>query len=237
MSEYPINIPMCAAIVQSQAPVTLLGGAPLETILLEESLRWAPRLVAADGGAGRALAAGHVPEAVIGDMDSLTPADRARLDPATILRVEEQDSTDFHKALMRIAAPLVLAVGFTGARLDHELAVYNVLARLAPGRALVIGGEDICCHAPMRFAVDLPVGTRVSLFPMAPVTGRSRGLRWPLDGIPFAPDGRVATSNRAAAGRVSWDLDRPGMLAIFPRACLNRVVPALLSVAPDVRAG
>jgi len=30
---------------------------------------------------------------------------------------------------------------------------------------------------------------------MAAVQGRSGGLRWPIDGLPFAPDGRIGTSN------------------------------------------
>lgn len=237
MSEYLINIPMSVAFVQSDGPVTLLGGAPLETILLRRALALAPVLVAADGGAGRALKAGLTPAAVIGDLDSLDPADRARLDPATVHEVAEQETTDFQKALDGIDAPLVLAVGFTGARLDHELAAYNALVRQPAGRVVVLGEDDLCFHAPRDFAVDLAPGTRVSLFPLAPVTGRSEGLEWPLDGLRFAPDGRVGTSNRAAAGRVAWRLDGPGMLAILPRDCLNSVARALLAAGSGARAG
>ncbi len=215
--------------VQSQVPVTLVGGAPLESARLQESLALAPFLVAADGGAARAMEDGHTPQAVIGDMDSLGPGLRAQLDPATVLEIAEQDSTDFDKCLANISAPLVIAVGFTGARLDHELAVYNVLARrrAGAGAAVVLGTHDVAFHAPPALRLDLPEGSRVSLFPMAPVTGRSRGLRWPIDGIGFAPAGRSGTSNEVAGGPVELDLDGPGMLMILPRAALTQVVRTL----------
>ncbi len=218
---------MSVEFVESRVPVTLVGGAPLAPGLLDESMALAPCLVAADSGAAALLEAGHLPEAVFGDMDSLDAAAAARL-AGRVREIAEQDSTDFDKALRHIRAPLVLAVGFTGARLDHELAVYNVLVRARPGAAVVIGSHDIAFHAPARLALDLPAGARLSLFPLAPVTGTSRGLEWPIDGIAFAPDGRVGTSNRAT-GPVTLALDGPGMLAILPRARLGAVVAALSS--------
>ncbi len=82
-------------IVHSDAPVTLVGGGELETKTLLQALQLAPRLVAADGGATAALDAGHIPEAVIGDMDSLRPEDRARLDAGSIHQIDEQDRHRF----------------------------------------------------------------------------------------------------------------------------------------------
>jgi len=191
-------------------------------------LDMAPLLVAADGGAATALAAGHRPVAVIGGMGSLPKAVAAELDPATFLAIPEQDSTDFDKAVRNIQAPLVLAVGFTGARQDHELSVLNALVRLQPGHVVVVGPEDVCFHAPRALSLPATPGMRVSFFPLMAVQGRSEGLKWPIHGIPFAPGGRVGTSNEATGARVTWSFDGPGMLAILPRACLNSVVVALL---------
>jgi thiamine pyrophosphokinase len=175
-----------------------------------------------------ALAVDIVPDAVIGDLDSLDPDSLARLPADRLHRIAEQDSTDFDKALRHIDAPLVLAVGFTGARLDHELAVYNALVRLADRRAIVVGEHDICFHAPPALCLDLPLGTRVSLFPMASVTGRSTGLRWPIEGLRFAPDGRVGTSNIVSAAPVTLAMDAPGTLVILPRAMLRAAIRALV---------
>ncbi len=213
-------------IVDTSEDVTLLGAGDIADGTLNDALALAPILVAADGAAGRALALGLMPQAVIGDLDSLDAATRARIPPERLHGLAEQDSTDFDKCLRNISAPLVLGVGFAGQRLDHELAAYNALVRLAGHRCILIGPVDICFHAPPRLALDLAPGTRVSLFPMAPVTGRSTGLRWPIGGLHFAPDGRVGTSNEAT-GPVALEFDGPGMLVILPMAALRPAMAAL----------
>ena len=219
---------MNRAFVQFSGVVTLLGAATVSDAVLSESLGLAPLLVAADGAARRALQAGVMPTAVIGDLDSLDAETRARIPAERLLCIPEQDSTDFDKALRNIDAPLVLAVGFTGQRLDHELAVYNALVRHADRRVIVVGEQDICCHLPARLALNLAAGTRVSLFPMAQVTGRATGLRWPIETIDFAPWGRVGTSNETVACAVTFDMDGPGMLLILPRTQLRPLVRALM---------
>lgn len=212
-------------IVHSDSPVTLIGPAPANPSDLNMALSYAGRVVAADGGATVALAAGCVPEAVIGDMDSLSSSAAARLS-GRLHRVEEQDSTDFDKALRNIAAPLALAVGFTGGRFDHELAAMNTLVRRPDRRCIVIGAESLVCLAPPRIEIDLDPGTTVSLFPMAPVACAGTGLRWPVEGLRFAPDGRIGTSN-SAEGPVTLEPEAPKLLLILPRACLAALVAAL----------
>jgi len=186
----------------------------------------APTLVAADGGANVALGAGRVPDCVIGDLDSLSPEARALLPAGRLHLIADQATTDFEKCLMRIAAPLILAIGFTGARIDHELAVWNVLARLGAHRCIVIGQEDVVLLAPERLRLDLAPGTRVSLFPMSPVRAESTGLRWPVDGLAFAPDGVLGTSNEAT-GPVELRVLEGRLLLILPRACLRELLQRL----------
>ena len=65
------SIGMEVMIVQSQAGVTLAGGSRFSAGLLARARKYAPRLVAADGGADRLLALGVEPEAVIGDRKSV----------------------------------------------------------------------------------------------------------------------------------------------------------------------
>ncbi len=207
--------------------VTLFGAGPIVPRDIEEILAIAPVLIAADGGANAALAAGHVPEAVIGDFDSLSAEFRHSIPSERLFLVTEQDSTDFEKCLSRIDAPLTLALGFTGRRLDHELAVYNALVRYPDHPCIVLGSHDLAFAAPAEVALDLAPGDRVSLFPMAEVTGRSEGLRWPIEGLRLAPDGRVGTSN-VAIGPVRLSFDGPGMLIILPRRALGVARAALM---------
>lgn len=221
---------MITGIVQTSSPVTLLGAGSLPRGALADALRLAPLLVAADGGANVALRAGLVPDHVIGDLDSVTPRTRAALPPGRLLHVPEQETTDFEKCLSRIEAPYILGLGFAGPRMDHMLAVWNALVRHPARRCLILAARDVVFAAPRRIALDLPPGTRVSLFPLAPVTGESRGLRWPIDGLRLDPAGRVGTSNIADGG-VELAFDRAGMLVILPRTALGAAIAGLMQAS------
>ncbi|MDX2483697.1 MAG: thiamine diphosphokinase [Pseudodonghicola sp.] len=214
-------------IVQSSLPVTLIGGGALGVDDLETALALAPALIAADGGAGAALAAGYMPEAVFGDFDSLARVDLDRIPSDRLFPIREQMSTDFDKTLRSISAPVMLAVGFLGARVDHQLAAFNVLVRYPEQRCILVGASEVVFHAPSSLTLDLAPGAVVSLFPMRAVTGRSHGLDWPIDGLEMSPDGRIGTSNRATTGAVRIETDGPGLLVIVPRDALAAVTRAL----------
>lgn len=218
---------MIQPIVSSSAPITLIGGADLAPDILTVALKWGETVVCADGGADSALWAELNPVAVIGDMDSISGA--ARDAYGDVLHpIFEQDSTDFDKALRHIDAPLVLGVGFAGARLDHELGSMTVLVRHPDRRCILIGEETIVLLCPPDITLDVPEGSAVSLFPMADVGCGSDGLVWPTDGLRFAPDGRTGTLNKAT-GPVTLRPDAPKMLLILPRAVLGVTVQAVLA--------
>jgi thiamine pyrophosphokinase len=221
---------MKSPIVQSAHGVTLAGGGPFSARDLKLALARAPLAVAADGGADRLLKLGVMPEAVIGDMDSLSTEARARIPPSRQHLVAEQMTTDFDKALRSIKAPLVLALGFAGARLDHGLAAMATLVARAERACILIGPKDLAFAAPARLELELAPGEPLSLFPLAQVTGVSEGLEWPIAGISFAPDGMIGTSNRVTARRVVLEFDQRGMLVILPRRRLDAAITALLAV-------
>jgi thiamine pyrophosphokinase len=220
---------MRTPIVHSLEPVSLIGGGIVGKHDLALALGYAPMLVAADGGAAKALQAGQDPVAVIGDFDSLSASDRARIAPDRLFPIREQDTTDFDKALRHISAPVVLGIGFLGGRLDHQLAAFNILLRHANRPCVLLGPKEVIFHAPPRLELNLAPGDIVSLFPLLRVTGASRGLEWPIDGLVLQPGGRIGTSNRAL-GPVRLDMDGPGALVIVPRAALGAVMRAF---APD----
>ncbi|MGR3758598.1 thiamine diphosphokinase [Roseobacteraceae bacterium NS-SX3] len=217
---------MIDVIVDETSPVTLVGGGALNAADLAEALALAPVLVAADGGAAAAVEHGHMPRAVIGDFDSLPSGVRARLPAELLFPVMEQDTTDFDKALRAVRAPVVLAAGFLGARVDHQLAAFHTLVQDHPSPCILIGESELVFH--IRGAVELPLlpGEVVSLFPMRPVTGQSQGLKWPIGGLELSPHGRIGTSNRAL-GPVRIETDGPGLLGIVPRRCLKALMQAI----------
>ena len=206
--------------VKSQDGVTLVGGARFGPRELQRALALAPALVAADGGANHLLRLGARPVAVLGDMDSINPPARAAFGDV-LHQIPMQDDTDFDKSLAAIDAPFVLGLGFLGARMDHGLAVLAGLLRRPDLPVFLLSARDVIFLAPARLSLTLPKGTRVSLFPMAAVTGQSTGLEWPIAGLSFAPDRVIGTSNRALGGQITLTFDARAMLVILPRRCLR----------------
>jgi thiamine pyrophosphokinase len=216
---------MNEVIVQSTAGVTLAGGGRFSLKLLAMARKIAPRVVAADGGADRLLRLGVEPEAVIGDFDSISKAARRRLE-GRLFPIAEQATTDFDKALRSVDAPFVLGLGFSGARLDHGLAVLNGLVAHPTRRCLILGSQDVTFLAPRNLQLDLPRGSRLSLFPMGAVGGTSAGLKWPLQGLKFAPWGMIGTSNEVT-GPVRLEFDADLMLVILPLSALAAALDGL----------
>jgi len=217
---------MSPQLLHSPDKITILGGSGVNRTELTRAMRLAPVLVAADGGADTALSAGLMPVAVIGDFDSISAQARATIPAERQHHIAEQDSTDFEKCLRAVEAPLILGLGFLGRRFDHALAALNTLARYPDQRCILIGDEDICFHCPPELSLDLPSGMRFSLFPMAPVQGESAGLRWPIRGLDFAPQGRIGTSNEVT-GPVRLRMGGPGMTVLLPLEALETVAAGL----------
>lgn len=219
---------MKSHIIHDSQPVILFGGGNYGESDFEDVRPFGDVIVAADGGALFALEHGRVPAAVIGDFDSLPESTRARIPAHRLHQIDEQETTDFEKCLSHIKAPLVLGIGFSGARLDHELAALSALLKYPAQRCILVGQSMVTVLAPPQISVALEEGDLVSLFPLREVTGTSQGLVWPIDGLRLQPFGRIGTSNRAL-GRIELKFDTPHMLLMLPRARLGRLVEALLS--------
>src|SRR5665213_1164434 len=85
--------------------LVIVGGGALDEHLLRHLAAEGAHLVGADGGGDVIRAAGLVPEAIIGDFDSL--ADPESWDSRTkLVRITEQETTDFEKALYSTSAPV-----------------------------------------------------------------------------------------------------------------------------------
>src|SRR5690625_279741 len=207
-------------------PVTLVGAGVLTRAVLDEALALAPELVAADRGADRLEELGLMPGTIIGDMDSISNRDRWEK-MSRLVRLPEQETTDFEKCLYATEAPFYIAAGFTGGRVDHSLSVLHALLAREEKRVVLIGEEDAVTLLPSGKVVglDLPAGARVSIFPLRPTRGiHSQGLTWPVEGLDMAPGRLIGTSNKASGGRVELGFDRPGAVLIIGREHLPALV-------------
>ena len=212
--------------VHAKSGVLLVGGGFPASSDLVNFVATAPYLVAADGGADYCVKSGLPPKAVIGDLDSVSDELRAGLPREALIEYEDQDLTDFEKCLQLIDAPFIIGVGFTGGRLDHTLANFAILGRRIGPPTLLVGTHDLAFAVPEKIALDLPVGTRLSLFAMVPMRGASKGLRWPIDDLSIDPMGRLGTSNEVS-GPVELTFETAGTIVIIPREHLKQALAAL----------
>ena len=219
---------MVALIVHSSDPVALVGGADLGPQDLKILQSYAPSFVGVDGGADHLLTAGIRPVAVIGDLDSIS--DGARLEYSDLLHhVCEQDTVDFEKAWRLVDAPIVFAVGFSGGRLDHTLAVLNVMGRFGGRRLILIGTEDVTAIVPRDGIVlnGLGTGSRLSLMPLATARVSATGMRWPVDDQVFDTLRFTSPSNEVVGPVVTLSAEGP-VLLVLPQRSLDAMVKAMM---------
>ena len=158
----------------------------------ERWVRASDRIIGADGGAARALDWGVVPEAVIGDMDSLPDALRDELEArgsAFIEHPRAKDETDLELALTyaaRQGADEIVVLGALGGRLDHTLA--NLLLLTLPSlegtmvRIVDGAGEVVLVGSNKSVLLQGNPGDLVSLLPIGgDASGvTTSGLAWAL---------------------------------------------------------
>jgi len=181
--------------------LVIVGGGTVDFQLIRDLAAAGAHLVGADGGADQIVRAGLFPEAIIGDLDSLENVEEW-LGRTRLLRIEEQETTDFEKVLYSTHAPVTIALGMTGRRFDHTLAALDAVTRYARDRVIIlVDDEDLAMALTGAFTFEVEEHERVSVHPLAPVKfRRSIGLRYPLDGLRLAPGERTGTSNEATDG-------------------------------------
>jgi thiamine pyrophosphokinase len=190
-------------VLQFDCPVLLAGPADVDFALLEKFRHRKFPLIAVDGGANRLLARGIKPDAIIGDMDSLDKS--GKLDSGIkLIELSEQESTDFEKSLYTIDAPLFLALGFTGNRLDHTLATLHAMVEYHGSKKIyLLGKKDISFVQSGNFKLAAIPGQALSIFPFGPIRfSSSAGLVFPLNGLELAIGTKIGTSNCANAASV-----------------------------------
>ena len=198
----------------------LANGVPPRHAAPRHVLAAADALVACDGALAAARALGREPDYVVGDGDSLTPADRAALG-ARFISVPEQDTNDLCKAF-RFALSLsrpdgalsITLLGTTGLREDHALAnifhLVDFTEKVPDTKILTDDGTFTAVRGEQAFPCR--PGDAVSVF--APLPGTrvtSRGLAWPLDGVDLSPLWR-GTLNRTTSDSFTLRTSHPILL-------------------------
>jgi thiamine pyrophosphokinase len=165
-------------------------------------------LLAADGGANHLGRIGLRPDAVIGDLDSISPGIRKFIGEGRMIHRPDQDRTDLYKALGyafdELGLERLTVFGATGGRLDHAVGNLGLLAKRALGDRLVFVAAD---HRVMavagELALDAEPGETWSFFTFDPaVRVTLEGLKWPVSDAALDLAGRPSISNEAASDEV-----------------------------------
>ena len=210
--------------------LVIVGGGTVDLQLLRELYLRGAHLVGADSGANTIAAAGLRPEAVIGDFDSVEDINRW-LGKTRLLHITEQMTIDFEKALYSTLAPVTVALGMTGKRLDHTLAALDAVTRYPSRNVILVDEEDLALVLDRAFSFTVAADERVSVHPLAPVTFTgSTGLLYPLDDLTLAPGIRIGSSNVTRTGPFTiTPADSGPWLLILDRRYLMTLIDQLLA--------
>ena len=160
------------------------GSFPIHKIPLDY-LSNAGMIICCDGSTDNLLKAGYIPDAIVGDMDSLSGA-TANMFRDRIFYDGNQDTNDMTKAVRwcseRNFKDLVI-VGAAGKREDHTIGNISLLAEYVKDvNVIMVTDTGLLLPFLTGSRVSSFPGQQVSIFSIDPATEiTSEGLRYPLD--------------------------------------------------------
>ncbi len=171
--------------------VIFVNGQFRDPEIARSRLRYDDYIIAVNGGTHHALSIGVVPDAIIGDLDSLDVQQETMIRAAStqILRFpSRKDETDLelalhHAAVERQAASLLL-IAALGGRLDQMLGNLMLLTLpcLQGIDAQIVEGAQTAFLIRDRAAIHGRPGDTVSILPVGgdAIGVSNEGLEWPL---------------------------------------------------------
>lgn len=167
----------------------------------------------------------RLPDAIVGDLDSLSPRLRKSYSDR-IVRIEEQDDNDQTKAFRYLLGrwPEVSDIhilGATGKREDHTIGNLSLLMEyprifdLGERRIDIVSDHGTAFALGDTTVLDVGQGRRVSIFsPDNSLKIKSEGLVWPTDDVVF-DNWWKATLNRAADDRITLRFSHPSRALVI----------------------
>jgi len=158
-------------------------------------------------------------QAIIGDLDSLSPSVRdfysSQPTPAEVVHLTDQESTDFAKAVAWIRKTRpdgldVVALGGIGGRVDQGVSQLHHLYLLQPGPDYALGRLFLLSGSSLTFLLkagkhlirvredgeDVAFGKHVGILPLqGPCIISTKGLEWDVTDWETQVGGKLSTSN------------------------------------------
>ena len=180
-------------------------------------------IICADGGANGLTGTKFVPNIILGDLDSLKPAARRYFSrkKVEIRRIQDQETTDFEKALLyciEMNLNNITVFGAVSSRPDHTINNFSVLRRYSKTLDIrVIDKEFEIYYINKRTSFAYRKDQTVSLMPMPSAGGiTTKGLKYKLQNESLELGTREGTLNLSTAKNVSIEF-RKGSLLLFKK--------------------
>jgi len=180
-------------------------------------------LICADGAANSIKKRNIIPNIIIGDLDSAKKSTLKyfRKKGVLIRKIDEQETTDFEKALMYSIEnnfKNILIFGASSNRQDHTLNNYSVLKRYSKALNLkIIDSKFEIFFIDRSIVFDYPKGKSISMMPIPFAGGiTTSGLKYQLDKEDLEFGLREGTLNISEKNSVSINFEK-GDLLLFKR--------------------
>lgn len=169
----------------------------------------------------------RLPDAVIGDMDSISASSRKKFAHLAV-KVDDQETNDQTKAFDYVIRTFrdvseIIFLAATGKREDHTLGNMSLLMEYARRGDVKASGihiemvSDYSTIIPVTDSTELDCGQGRSISIISPDSSlriRSEGLQWPTDNVIF-DNWWKATLNRASEDTVKLTFSHPSAALVI----------------------
>jgi thiamine pyrophosphokinase len=199
--------------------LVIANGEPPKKARLQALLRESTVVYCADGGANVALKLGIVPDAILGDLDSIHAETLVKFQKVPTHQDSDDETTDLEKAIawaIKRKYDHIIVIGASGKRLDHTIGNLGVLAKFYPD-AVIRFVDDFgeLTYVGREVTFDARKGETISLIPLSRCEGIvTDGLRYVLNGETLELGVREGTSNTVISSPVAIRVKK-GHLLLF----------------------
>ena len=207
--------------------VVVSNGDIKDINLAKYILRDSSIIIAADGGARHILNSGFMPDALIGDLDSVDKEtlDKIKASHCTIVKYpREKDYTDTQIAIdyaIEKKADNITFLGCIGDRIDHSLANIFLLVKLIKQgiKACIVNEKNTIYITCDFIKLDGKIGDLLSLIPVGgDVTGiYTKGLKYGLEGKIIKMGDPLGISNVFIGNTIEVKIESGYLLVILSR--------------------
>jgi thiamine pyrophosphokinase len=212
-------------MTQEKFALVLLGGSLGDETTALECANGAQQILCADSGAEHARRLGLVVDAIVGDLDSITPESLQHFQqqnpPCQIVQVPDQEHNDFEKVLTYLAerwSEAVRILGMTGGRADHNLSNFSVMLRYADKFSSIEAFDGEFMHSFLTTnhnfrSIECSLDTTISLMPFGEAIGvTTKNLQYSLSNETLRLGKREGLSNISTASPVTISITSGALL-------------------------